>query len=99
MTTHPFDAPELQRLAEQAGELVSRWVEASAEIPEDKAAEQLAGVLKDPHGLEFTVGFVDGVIRPEDDAAAEDDATIGGETGTDDTPRPATSAQAPAGRG
>ncbi|MED6047050.1 bifunctional proline dehydrogenase/L-glutamate gamma-semialdehyde dehydrogenase [Rothia kristinae] len=70
MTTHPFDAPELQRLAEQAGELVSRWVEASAEIPEDKAAEQLAGVLKDPHGLEFTVGFVDGVIRPEDDAAA-----------------------------
>jgi len=23
-------------------------------------------VLKDPSGLEFTVGFVDGVIRPED---------------------------------
>ena len=27
---------------------------------------RLAGVLKDPNGLDFTVGFVDGVIRPED---------------------------------
>ena len=36
---------------------------------------------------------------PSHDAGAEDDATIGGETGTDNTPRPATSAQAPAGRG
>ncbi|WP_415857375.1 proline dehydrogenase family protein, partial [Sinomonas sp. G460-2] len=40
-------------------------------LPVDPAAAQLAGVLKDPNGLEFTVGFVDGVVRPEDlDVAA-----------------------------
>ena len=31
---------------------------------QDPAAERLAGVLKDPHGLDFAVGFVDGVARP-----------------------------------
>ena len=35
-------------------------------MPVDPAAERLAGVLKDPNGLDFTVGFVDGVMRPED---------------------------------
>ncbi|WP_241249110.1 bifunctional proline dehydrogenase/L-glutamate gamma-semialdehyde dehydrogenase [Agrococcus sp. KRD186] len=32
----------------------------------DKAEERLAGLLKDPHGLEFAVAFVDKVVRPED---------------------------------
>ncbi|HEY5222992.1 MAG TPA: bifunctional proline dehydrogenase/L-glutamate gamma-semialdehyde dehydrogenase [Microbacteriaceae bacterium] len=32
----------------------------------DPAAERLAGVLKDPNGLDFAVGFVDGVARPQD---------------------------------
>src|SRR5699024_7555821 len=36
----------------------------------DASAQQLAGVLKDPDGLDFTVGFVDRVVRPEDTAAA-----------------------------
>jgi RHH-type proline utilization regulon transcriptional repressor/proline dehydrogenase/delta 1-pyrroline-5-carboxylate dehydrogenase len=31
-----------------------------------KSAERLAGVLKDPRGLDFTIGFVDRVVRPED---------------------------------
>ena len=70
MAQNPFSTPEYQRLADEACAVVSRWIEASQEVPEDPAAAQLAGVLKDPHGLEFTVGFVDGVIRPEDDAAA-----------------------------
>ena len=70
MAHNPFTGPEDERLAEQACEVVSRWIAESQEVPEDPAAAQLAGVLKDPHGLEFTVGFVDGVIRPEDDAAA-----------------------------
>jgi RHH-type proline utilization regulon transcriptional repressor/proline dehydrogenase/delta 1-pyrroline-5-carboxylate dehydrogenase len=39
-------------------------------VPVDASAKQLAGVLKDPDGLAFTVGFVDGVIRPEDLAVA-----------------------------
>ncbi|RZI79898.1 MAG: 1-pyrroline-5-carboxylate dehydrogenase, partial [Microbacterium sp.] len=33
-------------------------------------ARRLAGVLKDPDGLAFTVGFIDGVIRPEDATVA-----------------------------
>ena len=46
--------------------LVRRWLAESTEHPVDPAAERLAGVLKDPNGLAFTVGFVDGVMRPED---------------------------------
>ncbi|THG32566.1 aldehyde dehydrogenase family protein [Glaciibacter flavus] len=53
-------------LATDVVALVDRWLAVSADIPADPAAERLAGVLKDPHGLEFTVGFVDGVMRPED---------------------------------
>ena len=36
----------------------------------DGAADRLATVLQDPHGLEFTVGFVDRVVRTEDVRAA-----------------------------
>ena len=46
--------------------LVRSWLEQSAEVKPDPSAERLAGVLKDPRGLEFTLGFVDGVMRPED---------------------------------
>ncbi|QTX03466.1 bifunctional proline dehydrogenase/L-glutamate gamma-semialdehyde dehydrogenase [Agromyces archimandritae] len=49
-----------------ATSLVRRWLADSAGHPVDPAAERLAGVLKDPNGLAFTVGFVDGVMRPED---------------------------------
>ena len=55
-----------QDLAEEAIAQVRRWLDAAARIPVDPAAAQLAAVLKDPQGLEFTVGFVDGVVRPED---------------------------------
>ncbi|WP_225873762.1 proline dehydrogenase family protein [Zafaria cholistanensis] len=46
--------------------LVRRWLTEAAQVPVDASAAQLAGVLKDPNGLDFTVGFVDGVVRPED---------------------------------
>ncbi len=60
-----------QQLADDAIALVRRWLSEAAEIPADASAARLAGVLKDPNGLDFTVGFVDGVVRPEDlDAAA-----------------------------
>jgi len=58
--------PEAAALAEESIALVRRWLAASARIPVDASAAQLAGVLKDPNGLDFTVGFVDGVVRPED---------------------------------
>ena len=57
-------------LADPAVALVKRWIEEAAEHPSDPSAERLAGVLRDPNGLDFTVGFVDGVVRPEDLGAA-----------------------------
>ncbi|KAA0976229.1 aldehyde dehydrogenase family protein [Paeniglutamicibacter gangotriensis] len=55
-----------QDLADQTIKLVRRWLTEGSKFPVDASAAQLAGVLKDPSGLDFTVGFVDGVIRPED---------------------------------
>lgn len=54
------------QLAADAVVLAQKWVTESAGAPVDPAAERLAEVLKDPNGLAFTVGFVDGVMRPED---------------------------------
>lgn len=65
--THPFASEHYQKLAQDARALVRQWVTESQSIKPTYAAKQLAGVLKDPKGLPFTVGFVDGVIRPEDD--------------------------------
>lgn len=57
-------------LADQAIELARRWVAESAQADVDPVAGRLAGVLKDPNGLPFTIGFVDGVMRPESLSAA-----------------------------
>jgi RHH-type proline utilization regulon transcriptional repressor/proline dehydrogenase/delta 1-pyrroline-5-carboxylate dehydrogenase len=65
--TAPSPAPDL---AERAEELAGRWVSAAAGEPTDASAQRLAGVLRDPHGLPFTIGFVDGVMRPESLSAA-----------------------------
>ncbi|MET0449458.1 MAG: hypothetical protein ABW004_13670 [Aeromicrobium sp.] len=65
----PIDVP-VHDLADQSVELVRRWLAESAKIPADASASQLAGLLKDPRGLPFTVGFIDGVIRPEDASVA-----------------------------
>jgi RHH-type proline utilization regulon transcriptional repressor/proline dehydrogenase/delta 1-pyrroline-5-carboxylate dehydrogenase len=61
------------QIAGDAVELVRSWLAQStatgpdgAKPQDDPAAERLAGVLKDPDGLEFAVGFVDGVARPQD---------------------------------
>ncbi len=64
------DAVQIRDLAEDAIALVRRWLVESRDIPVDKAAERLAGVLRDENGLAFTVGFVDGVVRPEDTRVA-----------------------------
>ncbi|WP_445996556.1 bifunctional proline dehydrogenase/L-glutamate gamma-semialdehyde dehydrogenase [Okibacterium fritillariae] len=57
---------EFAGLSDEAIALVRRWLTAADDQPVDASAQQLAGVLKDPNGLDFTVGFVDGVVRPED---------------------------------
>jgi RHH-type transcriptional regulator, proline utilization regulon repressor / proline dehydrogenase / delta 1-pyrroline-5-carboxylate dehydrogenase len=53
-------------LAAETIATVERWLEVSRDVAADPSAARLAGVLKDPVGLEFTLGFVDRVVRPED---------------------------------
>ncbi|PPF65883.1 1-pyrroline-5-carboxylate dehydrogenase [Rathayibacter tritici] len=71
------------RLVDDSVALVRRWLREASAIPTDASGAQLAGVLKDPSGLDFTVGFVDGVVRPEDTrvAAAALKAIAGGVPG------------------
>ncbi len=69
-TVHSGDVTDATSRAAQAIELARRWVDESAAAAVDPAAERLAGVLKDPNGLPFTIGFVDGVMRPESLVAA-----------------------------
>ena len=64
------DAAASVPLAEQAVELARRWVIEAGAAEVDPAAERLAGVLQDVNGLPFTLGFVDGVMRPESLTAA-----------------------------
>lgn len=62
---------EHEILAHEAVDLVRRWLHEAAALPVDPAAAQLAAALRDPDGLAFVVGFVDGVVRPQDlDVAA-----------------------------
>ncbi|HBR88228.1 MAG TPA: hypothetical protein DEA59_03065, partial [Microbacterium sp.] len=57
-------------LTARAVALAKRWTRESAQVETDPAAQRLAGVLKDANGLPFTMGFVDGVMRPESLGAA-----------------------------
>ena len=65
-TTTSLDDALSPELAERTVALVRHWLEEASLVPVNASAQRLAGVLKDPKGLDFTVGFVDGVIRPED---------------------------------
>ena len=50
--------------------LVRRWLGEAQHHPVDPAAAHLASLLRGSDGLDFAVGFVDGVVRPEDHAVA-----------------------------
>ncbi|MDQ0728198.1 proline dehydrogenase family protein [Microbacterium sp. W4I20] len=69
-SSSPSDAVASAPLADRAVELARRWVIEAAAAEVDPAAERLAGVLQDTNGLPFTLGFVDGVMRPESLTAA-----------------------------
>jgi len=60
------DNPVPDALVVETVATVRRWLTESADVKDDASAARLAGVLKDPLGLEFTIGFVDKVVRPED---------------------------------
>ena len=68
MTLKTTQIPALPsaELAEASVELVQDWVSKSLRHRVNKPSRRLAGLLQDPTGLEFAVGFIDGVIRPED---------------------------------
>jgi RHH-type transcriptional regulator, proline utilization regulon repressor / proline dehydrogenase / delta 1-pyrroline-5-carboxylate dehydrogenase len=53
-------------LAAEAVATVRRWLDESEGSASDTSATRLAGLLKDPLGPEFTLGFADRVMRPDD---------------------------------
>lgn len=64
-----------RELADASVDLVRQWLDRAQDnkkrsSQKNPAEDRLATVLQDPHGLEFTVGFVDRVIRTEDTKAA-----------------------------
>lgn len=61
---------DLLALSDEVVTTVRRWLDESAKVRSNAAAQRLAQVLADPSGLPFAVGFVDGVVRPEDDRVA-----------------------------
>ncbi|MGG5174259.1 bifunctional proline dehydrogenase/L-glutamate gamma-semialdehyde dehydrogenase [Pseudarthrobacter sp. J1763] len=94
MTTPSFIpvSPRPHEVANDAVALVHKWLGLGInahkpEAPKAKEARKLldsaallAEVLKDPKGLDFTIGFVDRVIRPEDlNVAAGNLAALAGD--------------------
>lgn len=70
LNTTQIPVPASAELADAAIELVKQWVSDSKKHPVSASSKRLAGLLQDPNGLDFAVGFVDGVIRPEDKRVA-----------------------------
>ncbi len=65
---------DVDGLVEDAVTLARRWEAASdgegVSAKERSATQRLASLVHDPAGVDFALGFVDKVARPEDDAAA-----------------------------
>jgi len=59
-------------LEDESVQMVRTWLDRAAALHRkpDGSSERLAGVLKDPQGPAFALGFVDRVARPEDLAVA-----------------------------
>lgn len=68
MTLKTTQIPSLPsaELVEASIEQVRTWVSEAQRLKVNKPSKRLAGLLQDERGLEFAVGFIDGVIRPED---------------------------------
>lgn len=62
---------ELTEIADRAVDTSRRWLRLASGLQvKDPSADRLAAVLGDEGGVDFTVGFVDRVIRTEDPHAA-----------------------------
>jgi RHH-type proline utilization regulon transcriptional repressor/proline dehydrogenase/delta 1-pyrroline-5-carboxylate dehydrogenase len=75
LVEHAPAGPE-DTLADRTVEQVRAWTTARGRgrgwrrRRSSAAAARLAALLKDPHGLPFTIGFVDRVVRPDDHEVA-----------------------------
>ncbi len=69
-TIEGMPSPSIADCTDDAVALVRRWLAASAGTKPDPGAARLAEVLRDEQGLDFTRGFVDRVVRPEDPRVA-----------------------------
>ncbi len=67
---YSYQGQDIAELAQRASLRAQVWLAESKKYPNDRAAQLLAKVLQDSNGLDFTVAFVDGVIRPEDKKVA-----------------------------
>ncbi|QNE90232.1 bifunctional proline dehydrogenase/L-glutamate gamma-semialdehyde dehydrogenase [Corynebacterium incognita] len=63
------DSNDVEAVVDKAITRARQWL-ATSEGKTDKSTEQLANMLRDPHGVSFTMDFVDRVMRPEDDKVA-----------------------------
>ena len=63
-------APPTRITVDDVADQVRAWEADAATRPVPGPAKMLADLLQDQHGLEFTLAFVDRVIRPEDPRAA-----------------------------
>ncbi|NYE94360.1 RHH-type proline utilization regulon transcriptional repressor/proline dehydrogenase/delta 1-pyrroline-5-carboxylate dehydrogenase [Psychromicrobium silvestre] len=71
--------PRPADLANDVIALVQKWLDAPVSSSAKKASSSaalLAEVLKDQNGLDFTIGFVDRVVRPEDLGVAARNLTL-----------------------
>ncbi|WP_245851296.1 bifunctional proline dehydrogenase/L-glutamate gamma-semialdehyde dehydrogenase [Brachybacterium vulturis] len=66
----PRDADRPVPTLDEVSAQVRFWVDAAAIRPVPGPAKMLSDLLQDPKGLDFTLAFVDRVIRPEDPRAA-----------------------------
>ncbi|MGO1226058.1 MULTISPECIES: bifunctional proline dehydrogenase/L-glutamate gamma-semialdehyde dehydrogenase [unclassified Brachybacterium] len=64
------DSPTTSLTVEEVAAQVHSWVHAAALRQVPGPARMLSDLLRDPKGLDFTLAFVDRVIRPEDPRAA-----------------------------
>lgn len=59
-------AVPVAELADEAVSAVRRWLESAATVETPAPEARLARLLADPHGADFAIAFVDGVLRPDD---------------------------------
>lgn len=67
----PERSDDVDNRVEAAVKRAYHWLQETADADaKDQSTQQLAALLQDKKGVEFTMDFVDRVMRPEDDAVA-----------------------------